>query len=150
MTRPRFIPPLPSDTAPRTLRALGRPGILLLAVGAAAMPACVEDGEYRVVGSLEYEPEIPDTVTASVPLTMTFKTSGGGCHRGGDTEVSVDGRLAVVTPYDFVTDWDVCNLILKLFAHKATVVFDEPGTAVIVLRHSGGHEVYPVEVSPAG
>ena len=150
MTRPRFIPPLSSDTAPRTLRALGRPGILLLAVGAAAMPACVEDGEYRVVGSLAYEPEIPDTVTASVPVTMTFKTSGGGCHRGGDTEASVDGRSAVVIPYDFVMDWDVCELILQYFEHKATVVFDEPGTAQIVLRHSAGRKVYPVEVAPAG
>lgn len=174
MTRPRFIPPLPSGTAPRTPRARGRPGILLLAVGAAAMPACDDPPsrpweEHRVVGYVDltgddagHEPQIPETATASVPVPITLWTTGGGCHSGGDTEVSVDGRSAVVTPYDFVMVGDVaCTLILKVFEHKTTVVFDEPGTAEIVLRYStgkhfpphdhdaAGRKVYAVEVSPA-
>lgn len=173
MTRPRFTPPLPSGTAPRTPRALGRPGILLLAVGAAAMPACdvqpdPPGEEHRVVGFVDLtgdlEPQIPETATASVPVPITLWTTGGGCHRGGDTEVSVEGRTAVVTPYDFVLAGPgvVCTLPLLLFAHRTTVVFNEPGTAYVVVRYStgehfpphghdgAGRKSYLVEVAPAG
>ena len=50
----------------------------------------------------------------------------------------------MVTPYDFVLAGDVaCTLILNLFEHKTTVVFDEPGTAQIVLRYSTGKHFPP-------
>ena len=172
MTRPPFLPPTPPDTpTPKKLRPLRRPGILLLAIGTVALPACDDAGEdHRVVGYVDLtghltnnEPQVPETATASVPMPITLWTTGGGCHWRGDTEVSVDGRSAVVTPYDFVRVGDfACPSILAFFEHRTTVVFDEPGTAQIVVRYStgerfpphdhdgAGRKVYTVEVEPAG
>ena len=105
-----------------------------------------------------YEPQIPETATATVPLEMAVWTMGSGCHTGGDTEVAIEGRTAVVTPYDSL-DFGAggCTEELKRFEHKATVVFSDPGIAEIVLRYSTnpshkgvGRKVYTVEVSPAG
>ena len=164
MTHPPFIPPTPLDTTQKRPRALRRSGILLLAAAAVALPACDEPWEeYRVVGYLETEPEVPDTVTVSVPLTLTFSTNGGGCHRGGDTEVSVEARSALITPFDFVKVGDIgCPRIANSFEHTATIVFTETGTSVIRLRYStgeryfphhhdgAGRKVYTTEVAPAG
>ncbi len=165
MTHLPFIPPTPPDApSPKRPRSFLRPGILLLAIAVVALPACEgEWEEYRVVGYLGTEPEIPDTVTASVPLTITFSTTGGSCHRGGETEVSVDGMSALVTPFDFVKVGDIdCTLVAESFEHEATVVFDDPGTTLIVLRYStgdryfphhhdgAGRNVYTTEVAPAG
>ena len=171
MTRLPPAPPAPPDTpTPKKLRPPRRPGILLLAIGAVALPACDAGEEHRVVGYVDLtgdlannEPQVPETATASVPMPITLWTTGGGCHRRGDTEVSVDGRSAVVTPYDFVrVGGFVCTDILVVFEHRTTVVFDEPGTAQIVVRYStgerflphdhdgAGRKVYTVEVAPAG
>ena len=165
MTHLPSTPPTPPGTpGPKRPRPFSRPGILLLAIAAIALPACEEPWEeYRVVGYLQTEPEIPDTVTASVPVTITFSTHGGGCHRGGDTEVTVEARSALVTPYDFVKVGDIsCTLIAEQFGHQATITFDEAGTSVITLRYStgeryfphhhdgAGRKVYTLEVVPAG
>ena len=145
----------------------------LLAIGTVALLACVDDHWYRqdgkrVVGYMDFPeyaaelgigPQIPDKATATVPLEITFWTTGLGCDEGGDTEVVVHGRTAVVTPYDFLDVWPSCYLIGVYFEHKANVVFDDPGLAEIKLRYSTTHDddrkpdgekVYTVEVSPAG
>ena len=159
-----FSPPAPSPDprprrAPRVRRHLGR---LLVAIGALTLPACDDPNALevlRVVGALELgvrQAQIPDTMTAGVPSEITFWTSGGICVQGGDTEVDITGDLALVTPYDFLTNGGVCGLLpLRLFEHRANVVFDEPGTAEIVIVYSGngtylrqyGTRVYTVEVS---
>ena len=118
-------------------------------------------------------PEIPETATAGVPLEMTIWTMYSDCEdmRRGDTEVTALGRSAVVVPYDILTTYEGgfpvtindpgCFGNLYDFEHTATVVFEEPGTAKIILLYStdGGHlpeyfnadgrRVYTVEVSPA-
>lgn len=87
--------------------------------------------------------------------------------------MAVNGRAAVVTPYDLFTiadrscpaeGWCGTNPG-ALFEHKATVVFEEPGTAEVVLvystgrgwrdyrpeAHKGdGRKVFTVDVSPSG
>ena len=92
----------------------------------------------------------------------TTAARGAGCHEQGNTEVEVNGRSAVVTPYDILTTGDHgCFDIGNRFEHRTTVVFEEPGTAEIVLVYStsganypGGHKgdgrkVYTVEVAEA-
>ena len=94
---------------------------------------------------------------------MTIWTGDSGCYSIGETDVvAVTGRVAVVTPFDYLTTGNHgCFTYLTYFEHKATVVFDEPGTAEIVLVYStdgwyrpeghrgDGRKVYTVEVSEA-
>jgi hypothetical protein len=135
---------------------------LLVAIGAVALPACDDPNALeviRVVGALELDaeqPQIPDTMTAGVPSEITFWTNGNSCVEGGDTEVDITGDLALVTPYDFKrVSGGGCYDDRRYFEHRAKVVFDEPGTAEIVIVYSGnggyvrqyGTRVYTVEVS---
>ena len=138
----------------RSSRALAR---RLRSSGWVAHRARWDFPEYAA--ELGIEPQIPDKATATVPLEITFWTTGLGCDEGGDTEVAVHGRTAVVTPYDFLDVWPSCYSIGVYFEHKANVVFDDPGLAEIKLRYSTTHDddrkpdgekVYTVEVSPAG
>lgn len=171
MTHALFIPSAPSTGAhPKQARgALRRLARLAVAVAIVGLTGCgLFSTEHRVIGmaSLDHSgwplPQIPETATAGVPLEVVITTGGGGCHRQGDTEVEVNGRSAVLTPYDFLTTgYAVCTDILVFFEHKAKVVFEEPGTAEVVLvystdgsspeSHKGdGRKVYSVQVAEAG
>ena len=171
MNRLPSLPPTPALTAvpKRAHRALHDLGRLLAGLSLVAALSCDDPLEGppsdRVVGYIGFslvrghEPQVPETATANIPLDVTVWTMGDGCVEGGDTEVAVDGLRAEVTPYDFV-DWSAaaCTLELRLFEHAATLVFEDPGIAEVVLRYStryhdripDGRKVYAVEVSPAG
>lgn len=163
-----FIPSAPSTRAhpERARGALRLPGRLAVAIAVVGLGGC---GAFdsRVIGLIDFDdkhwplPEIPETATAGVPIEITIWTMETGCYRIGETEVVVTGRIAEVTPFDYVTTGaSGCTDHLAFFEHKATVVFQEPGTAEIVLRYStrgrprdhngDGRKVYTVEVSPAG
>jgi len=75
-------------------------------------------------------PEVPETATAGVPVEITIWTGETGCYSIGETDVAVTGRIAEVTPFDYLTTGNhVCTDHLAFFGHKATVVFPEPGAA---------------------
>jgi hypothetical protein len=81
--------------------------------------------------------DIPTPATASVgmPITVTFRSAGGGCTRTGPTTASVQGLVAVIEPFDSVVtklppNWG-CPMILRALEHTATVRFAAPGTATI-------------------
>ena len=107
-------------------------------------------------------PQIPGTATVGAPLEVVLKTGGHGCYRGADTEVVVSGLAASVTPYAYLTVGIGCFTNLTYYEHRATLVFEKPGIAQIVLVYStdggyapedymgDGRRVYNVEVSPAG
>jgi len=168
-----IIPPGPPPGAHpnrtrQVLRHLARMAVAVVIVG---LTGCLSVTEHRVIGIIDFDdsswplPRIPETATAGVPIEMTIWTMETGCYRQGDTEVEVDGRSAVLTPYDFLETGDFgCPAYLFFFEHGATVVLEEPGTAEIVLvystgstgrpwdpeNHKGdGRKVYTVEVSPA-
>ena len=149
-------PSSPDFLAPRVLR---RTGALLLAIGAAAVAAC--DDPYapeglRVVGAWGGPVPVPDTMTAGVPSEIVFRTQGR-CMSGGETEVDIAGRSALVIPYDYVGGAEALGcgiLLLHRFEHRADLVFDDPGTAEITIAYSSdgrhlrryGYKVYTVEV----
>ncbi|MCY4571514.1 MAG: hypothetical protein OXF01_01830 [Gemmatimonadetes bacterium] len=176
MTRISFLPPVPARRAhPKRLRPLGRRlACLLASVGAIAPLACdnplFPDRTHVVVGHVDFDGpffhdtvQVADTVTANVPLEITFRTAGGGCHEGGHTEVRVAGPSAIVTPYDslMVPSFGGCTQPLRSFWRTAIVVFPDPGTALVELRYStdmgnspedhnsDGRKVYTVEVLSA-
>lgn len=157
--RPRALEPRRAHRTPHHL------GKLFAALGVVASFSCdgpVAPLQDRVVGYINFadirghEPGIPGTATAGVPLPVTVWTMGDGCREGGDTEVDVDGLTAVVTPYDIqIRSTGGCTEELRRFEHTATVVFDVPGTAEVLLRYSTSYgeysanarKVFSVEVS---
>ncbi len=160
-----FLPSAPSARVPQkhTHGALRPPGRLAVAIAVVGLGGCGIFGlttDRRVIGGIDFHdrpPEIPETATAGVPFEMTIWTVGDHCNYiGGETDVAVTGPIAEVTPYDYVTGSDGCILLLAYFEHKATVVFQEPGTAAIVLvtgtdwHKEVKRKLYTVEVSPAG
>ena len=177
-----IIPPgaTPGPHPKRSRRGLRRLARLAVAVVVVGLPGCglfsPADPEHRVVGTMrfnDYWPEalIPGTATAGVPFEIAIWTGGGACYRRGDTEVAVHGRAAVVTPYDSFThvgprcpaDGWCGTSPSAFFEHRATVVFEEPGTAEVVLVYStgfgwfydpedhkgDGRKVYTVDVAEA-
>ncbi len=179
MTRHPTVPSAPARSPRRAgLRGLRRhPGRLLVAAGALALLACDSlflSGyrDVRIVGHIDFsdiagfEPRIPETATAGVPVEIVFWTIGGGCvQRIDGTEVVRGRESAVVTPYDIFAEARSgdfgCTDDLRYLEHRTTVVFEDPGTARIVLRYSATSDPwddriadeqvdYVVEVSPAG
>jgi hypothetical protein len=75
---------------------------------------------------------VPDTVDRSIAFLIGFPTFGGGCHREGSTETVVEGRLAILRPYDIelVTNQE-CPAIQRIFSHYAAIRFDSAGSSVI-------------------
>lgn len=152
--------------------ALRLPGMLAVVIVVLGLGGCgVLDPtteQHRVIGIVRFDdetwplPEVPGTATAGVPVEMTIWTRDTGCYSIGETEVVATGRIAEVTPFDYLTTGNHdCPAYLAFFEHKATVVFQEPGTAEIALVYStgrtrrpeghkgDGRKVYTVEVSPA-
>lgn len=162
---PSFPAPPSPDTRRRGIRQASRRACpFLVAVAAVVLVACDDPGappeDNRVIGRVAFgddmEPRIPQTATAGVPLEITIWTIGNGGYRAADTEVAYSGRSAVVTPYDYM-DPSVLTDDLRYLEHRTKVVFDDPGTAEIVLvfmtdpgypgRYRYGSRAYTVEVT---
>lgn len=160
---PSFPAPPSPDTHPRGIRQACRHACrFLFGVAAVALVSCDNPGappeDIRVIGEVAFgddmEPRIPQTATAGVPLEITIWTTGNGGYRAADTEVAYSGRSAVVTPYDYMDPMVLTDDLLYL-EHRAKVVFDDPGTAEILLvfrtdqGHPGryGFRAYTMEVT---
>lgn len=159
----------------RTRQVIRQLPVLAATIGVIALLGCEDPApvEHRVIGIIDFDnpnwrlPQIPETATAMVPFEILVWTGGNSCHRAGGTQVSSWGRNAVVVPYDYrpfesPTDNDLgCFTGRGLLRHSANVVFEEPGTAEIVLVYSteggwrpehykgDGRKVYTVEVAEA-
>lgn len=87
----------------------------------------LEDGAPRI--------EVPATVGAGQDFTVAVHTLWhNGCARKGETAVEYDGASATVTPYDVVTEGEVCTQAVQQFTHTATLRFSQPGTARVHVR----------------
>lgn len=154
------VPPSPGATTRDIRQVCRHAGRFLVAAAAVALVACDDPGapleEDRVIGNVVFgddrEPQVPQTATAGVPFRITIWTAGNGGYRAADTEVAYGGRLAVVTPYDYM-DQSIRTDDLRYLEHEAKVVFNDPGTAevVLVFRTGGpgrfGSRAYSVEVT---
>lgn len=82
--------------------------------------------------------EVPASAARGESFVVKVRTYGGGCIAKGDTEVRSEGLSARVTPYD----WEVvrlpantaCTADLRLYEHSATLRFDQPGTATVLVQ----------------
>jgi hypothetical protein len=101
-----------------------------------ALAACNILGPDRVIGSIESTSDfsVPGSVRVGEPFTATLRTSGGGCHGKGNTQVFVAGNTALILPYDRLRGDDICETILLYFDHSVTLQFDTPGEARVIAR----------------
>lgn len=66
------------------------------------------------------------------PGTVRVVTFGNGCFRQGHIDVSIDGLVALVEPYDSVcVGCGACLDIGRTFTHVATLPFSDPGVATV-------------------
>jgi hypothetical protein len=101
----------------------------------------VQNDRVRVIGAIEGynvdDPRIsvPTTARAGQDFEVTVSTYGSGCHSKGETEVSISGRTATITPYDYTAPPGTpCTMQLVEFRHTATVRFATMGPAEVVIR----------------
>ena len=127
--------------------------ILLVATAACDPVGPIEN---RVVGSMEKAPSglypvlVPDSVPSAQPFEVILTTAGGGCMRSGDTETTIEGWVATVTPYDIQLippSGTICDSNLTFFEHRALLTFSEPGPVTIVVRARDFNSAAPIELS---
>ncbi len=117
--------------------ALCPPGRTLLLLVLTLLPACDSfldpDGGRRIGVIAFYSDPVtihtPDTVQLGVPFEVSVRTYGDGCLREGPTNIRVRGLQIDVTPYDIHSGGRVCEAILNMFPHKATLALPTPGLA---------------------
>ena len=141
----------------RMTRIWGSLVFLTVVLSACADATATRPVYKRLAGRLSVNPEVPPQVTvpsegvAGVPVQITVLTMGGGCVNRGDTEASVAGLTADVTPYDsFVVSLPpnmACTLELRYLTHATTVTFSAPGAAVVRIhgRPASGDGLITVE-----
>lgn len=142
---------------------------LAVAIGAIGLVACKDPDVERgiVIAKIDFDdpawpmPEIPETATVGVAVTIAVWTGGSGCYEYGRTEGGVDGLSATVIPNDYFIVGG-CSTDREFVEHRTTRIFEEPGTADITLHYSDGgaisredhkgdrRKAYTVAVSPAG
>jgi hypothetical protein len=86
------------------------------------------------VGCSSPQIDFPDTVQAGVDFNVRVNTFGGGCHAAGDTEFTVEGFEAVISPYDIERRSNICTTDLRVFEHEAIIRFGAAGTGYVTVR----------------
>lgn len=117
-------------------------GVLGVSLSVAFAACSVAETRERVVGTIAFhgDPvrlEVPSEVTRGQPFTVEVITYGDGCREQGETEVELEGLRAEVTPYDHqVTPppGAACTLELNQHRHRATLRFEDTGTAEVVFH----------------
>jgi hypothetical protein len=79
--------------------------------------------------------QVPESTGAGQSFEVTVVTSGDGCQSIGDVEVTLEGDVANLVPYDIRTlDSRPCTLEIKKFVHVITLQFDAVGEARVILQ----------------
>jgi hypothetical protein len=120
--------------------------IALVLLFAACHSSPLESRE-RVVGvidaggeTLSRVIEAPSTVPANQVFSITVSTYGNSCVAAAGAEVSVDGLLATITPYDVINSGSgACLDYLKAYPRTVQLRFAQTGTATIRVN---GHSDY--------
>jgi hypothetical protein len=113
---------------------------LLIAVVAVSACRLVNDPETdlrpelgHIAGYNSGDPHIviEPTVRAA---RVTITTYGSSCNAKGQTQVSVNGMVANVVPFNLQPVRGPCLADLRVFVHDTVVVFPQSGNATIRVR----------------
>ncbi len=114
--------------------------VLSLVVAGAVVGGCgiFGPGEERVIGAIDASVSdffvVPDSAAAGQAFTVTVITIGDGCYQPGDTQVTVDGNVAVIVPYDIVKGYNACISVAISLEHQASLQFNTTGDAQVIVR----------------
>lgn len=119
-------------------------GASLLVTGCGSVESSDDQGQWQIqpgaiihYGDTSTVDLSTDTVQVGQPLHVSATTFGGGCTRAAGNRTETDNRNAVLTPLDSVYrpgPNEFCTLELKTLDHSAEIVFENPGTAHVVVR----------------
>jgi hypothetical protein len=97
-------------------------------------------GPRRVVGIIDAGVtdqqiiEAPAEASSGQSFTVTVYTFGNSCIKAAGAEVAIDGLVATITPYDFVTSDGVCLDYLKAYPRAVQLSFAQAGPATIRVK----------------
>jgi hypothetical protein len=101
--------------------------------------------EERFVGAIGYPNEVlvemPETVTAGEPFTVTIRTFGAdGCWSGDGADVNVRGLTGTITPYDVHRSGRgvYCTMAEVHLSHSVELSFAAPGAAELAIHGRDG------------
>jgi hypothetical protein len=80
------------------------------------------------------EAVVPTHVQRGKDFVATVKAYGGGCVWKGETEVTLSGSTALIEPFDYESFGRPCLDYLSMYNHAASLRFDRPGIAHVIIR----------------
>jgi hypothetical protein len=100
----------------------------------------LDPGTKRVVGTIDVGVtsfqviEAPAEASPGQAFTVTVSTFGNSCVTAAGADVTIDGLVATITPYDVVTTDVVCLDYLKAYPRAVRLSFAEAGAATIRVK----------------
>jgi hypothetical protein len=112
-------------------------GLFLVLMACHSSP--IEAGRGRVVGTidaggtLDRVIEAPSVVSRGRAFTITVSTFGNSCVTPAGADVTIDGLIATITPYD-VVGGGICLDYLKPYPRALQLSFGQAGAATIRVK----------------
>lgn len=78
--------------------------------------------------------EVEDTVQRGRSFSVTVRLRGGDCLEKGGITVDQNGSTAVVTPYQYKVEEDVCIARGLIYEQVASITFNTSGPATVIVR----------------
>jgi hypothetical protein len=115
--------------------------IVLAVLSIACHSSPVEPRPERVVGLIDAGQSFPQVIDAPTEASLgqsfsvTVSTFGNSCVRAAGAEVTIDGLVATITPYDVVAVGSgVCLDYLKAYPRVVELSFGQAGAATIRVK----------------
>ena len=124
---------------------------IVLAVLSIACHSSIEPGPGRVVGIIDAGQSFPQVIDAPTEASLgqsfsvTVSTFGNSCVTAAGADVTIDGLVATITPYDVVVG-GVCLEYLKAYPRVVQLSFGQAGAATIRVNGRSDYQLGLVTV----
>ena len=114
--------------------------IALAVLSVACHSSPIGPGAGRVVGTIDAGQSFPQVIDAPAQASLgqsfsvTVFTFGNSCVRAAGADVTIDGLVATITPYDVVMTGVTCLEYLKGYPRVVQLSFGQAGTATIRVK----------------
>jgi len=114
--------------------------IALAVLSVACHSSPIGPGAGRVVGIIDAGQSFPQVIDAPAQASLgqsfsvTVSTFGNSCVRAAGADVTIDGLVATITPYDVVVTGVTCLDYSKAYPRVLQLSFGQAGTATIRVK----------------